>query len=82
MHARVAHERGADVALARQQRERLGRHAGLAQRLDEHAAQPGVCSAGLRITALPVASPAAIIPSGIATGKFQGEITATTPRGA
>ena len=45
------------------------------------AAQPGVCSAGLSSTALPVASPAATIPSGIATGKFQGEMTATTPRG-
>ena len=45
------------------------------------AAQPGVCSAGLSSTALPVARPAATIPSGIATGKFQGEITATTPRG-
>ncbi len=30
---------------------------------------------------MPVASPAETIPSGIATGKFQGEITATTPRG-
>ena len=44
-------------------------------------AQPGACSAGLSTTALPVASPAATIPQGIATGKFQGEITATTPRG-
>ena len=33
--ARVLDERGADVALARQQRERLRRHAGLAQRLHE-----------------------------------------------
>ena len=45
------------------------------------SAQPGDCSAGLRTTALPVASPAAVIPSAIATGKFQGEMTATMPRG-
>ena len=45
-------------------------------------AQPGACSAGLSTTALPVARPAATIPHGIATGKFHGEITATTPRGA
>ena len=40
VHARVAHERGADVALAGQQGERRRRHAGLAQRLreDERAA--------------------------------------------
>ena len=44
--------------------------------------QPGDCSAGLSTTVLPVASPAATIPVGIATGKFHGEITATTPRGA
>jgi hypothetical protein len=36
----------------------------------------------LRITALPVANPAATIPHGIATGKFHGLITAQTPRGA
>ena len=44
------------------------------------AAQPGACSAGLSSTAFPVASPAATIPHGIATGKFHGEMTATTPR--
>ena len=35
VHARVLDQRGADVALARQQRQRLGRHARLAQRLHE-----------------------------------------------
>ena len=30
---------------------------------------------------LPVASAAAVIPSGMASGKFQGEMTAVTPRG-
>jgi hypothetical protein len=45
------------------------------------AAQPGDCSAGLSTTALPVARPAAVMPQGMATGKFHGEITATTPRG-
>ena len=44
--------------------------------------QPGACSAGLSTTALPVARPAAVMPMGIAIGKFQGEMTATTPRGA
>ena len=36
VHARVAHQRGADLALARQQRQRVGRHARLAQRAHEH----------------------------------------------
>ena len=36
VHARVAHERGADVALAGQQRERRRRHARLAQRARDH----------------------------------------------
>src|SRR3954470_8950636 len=36
VHAGVLHQRGADVALARQQRERVRRHARLAQRLDQH----------------------------------------------
>ena len=45
-------------------------------------ALPGDCSAGLRIAALPAASAAAVIPQGIASGKFQGAITAVTPRGA
>ena len=46
------------------------------------SAQPGDCSAGLSTTALPVASPAQVMPSGIASGKFHGETTATMPRGA
>ena len=45
-------------------------------------AKPGDCSAGLSTTALPTASAAAVIPQAIASGKFHGEITATTPRGA
>ena len=44
--------------------------------------QPGACSAGLRTTVLPVARAAAAMPMGIASGKFQGAITAQTPRGA
>ena len=43
--------------------------------------QPGDCSAGLRTTVLPVARPAAVMPMGIAIGKFHGAITPTTPRG-
>ncbi len=44
-------------------------------------AQAGDCSAGLRQTALPVASAAAVMPVAIANGKFHGAIAATTPRG-
>ena len=43
---------------------------------------PGVCSAGLNITAFPVTSAAVIIPVGIASGKFHGEITAPIPSGS
>ena len=43
-------------------------------------AQPGDCSAGFSSAALPVASAAAVIPAGMASGKFQGAITAVTPR--
>ena len=82
VHARVLDQRGADLALAGQQRDRVGRHAApRAARWKSISAQPGACSAGLSTTALPVASPAAVIPSGIASGKFQGAMTATTPRG-
>ena len=42
----------------------------------------GDCSAGFRTAALPAASAAAVMPQGIASGKFHGEITAATPRGA
>jgi hypothetical protein len=35
----------------------------------------------LRITAFPAARAPAVIPVGMASGKFQGEITAQTPRG-
>ena len=38
-----------------------------------------VSDAGLRITVLPAASAAATPPQGIASGKFQGETTTTTP---
>ncbi len=43
-------------------------------------AQAGDWAAGLRITALPAASAAAVMPAGIASGKFHGAITAATPR--
>ena len=39
-----------------------------------------VSEAGLRITVLPAASAAATPPQGIASGKFHGETTTTTPR--
>ncbi len=45
------------------------------------SALAGDCSAGFSTTALPAASAAAVIPQGIASGKFQGAITAATPRG-
>ena len=81
MDARVAHERGADVALARQQRERLGRHARLAQRLHQHRRATRRLLGRLEDHGVAGREPAATMPSGIATGKFHGEITATTPRG-
>ena len=70
-------ERRADVALAGQQRDarRAGRRP-RAARATSSAAQPGDCSAGLRIAGLPVASAAAVMPSGIASGKFHGAMTA------
>ena len=56
-------QRGADVALAGQQRERVraARRPRAAPRR-ARSAQPGDCSAGLRTTALPVASAAAVMP--------------------
>jgi hypothetical protein len=44
------------------------------------AATPGVCSAGLAATALPVTSAATTWPVKMASGKFQGEMHAHTPR--
>ena len=44
------------------------------------AAMSGVCSAGLAMTALPAASAAVTWPLKIASGKFQGEMQANTPR--
>ena len=40
----------------------------------------GVCSAGLKQTALPVTRAAVTMPVGMARGKFHGAITAPTPR--
>ena len=45
------------------------------------SAQRGVSGAGLNTTALPAASAASVPPAGMATGKFHGGITATTPSG-
>ena len=42
-------------------------------------ATPGVCSAGFRITGLPAASAATVIPHGMASGKFHGAMTTVTP---
>ena len=82
MHARVAHERGAGLAVAGQERQRVGRHPAAVERLHQRAGRwPGDCSAGFSTTALPAASAAAVMPQGIASGKFQGAITAATPRG-
>ena len=44
-------------------------------------AMPGVCSAGLTTQVFPHTSAATVIPVQIASGKFQGLITAATPRG-
>ena len=45
------------------------------------AAISGVCSAGLAITALPAPRAAATWPVKIASGKFQGQMQTSTPRG-
>ena len=45
------------------------------------AAMPGVCSAGLTMTVLPVTRAATVMPVQMASGKFQGLITTATPRG-
>ncbi len=76
-----AHERGARLALAGQQRERARGDAALAQRAHELQRAAGRLLGGLQQRALPVASAAAVIPSGIASGKFHGAMTPTTPRG-
>ena len=56
-------QRGARLALAGQQRERVGRaRRPRAARRTTMSPQPGDCSAGLRTTALPVASAAAVMP--------------------
>jgi hypothetical protein len=44
-------------------------------------AMPGVCSAGLTMTVLPVTSAATVMPQQIASGKFHGLMTTATPRG-
>ena len=49
--------------------------------LTARAAISGVCSAGLAMTALPAASAPRIWPEKMASGKFQGEMQAITPRG-
>ena len=48
------------------------------------ARRPGICSAGLSTTGLPITSAPATMPHGIASGKFHGAITAvdtTRPQG-
>ena len=42
---------------------------------------PGVCSAGLKTTQFPATRDALTMPAGMASGKFQGAMTAPTPRG-
>ena len=78
----MADERRAHVALAGQQARapRAGTPPARSASTSREAIA-GDCSAGLSTTALPVTSAAAVMPQGIASGKFQGEMTATTPRG-
>ena len=75
-------QRRADVALTGQQRERVRRHARLVQRPHEHERAAGRLLGGLehdRVAGRERRRRSSR--SGIASGKFQGEITATTPRG-
>jgi hypothetical protein len=63
-----------------QQLQRVRRHAGGVQQAHGLRATPGVCSAGLASTVLPVASAAATWPMKIASGKFHGLMQTHTPR--
>ena len=78
--------RGSDRAAlrprARAREKRRARLLGARLRRAGHelAAIAGVCSAGLSTTALPATRAAHVMPVGIALGKFQGEMTAQTPR--
>ncbi len=66
-----------------QQGERVGRDARLVQRLHQRERRtPATARPASAPTALPATSAAAVIPAGMASGKFHGEITAATPRGS
>jgi hypothetical protein len=60
----------------------LGRHSAAAARRSTPVAVSGVRVAGLKTTVFPATSAGAIFQVGMATGKFQGVITATTPSGS
>src|SRR5215216_2558040 len=47
-----------------------------------YPADHGVSDDGLKTTVLPNASAGAILRTGVTTGKFQGQIAATTPSGS
>ena len=82
VHAGVRDERRADVALAGQEASAPAGTPAAWSASTIASAQAGDCSAGLSTTPLPVARPAATMPAGIASGKFHGPMTATTPRAA
>src|ERR1035437_10972974 len=48
----------------------------------KYTADQGVSEAGLKTTVLPNAMAGAILRTGVTTGKFQGLMPATTPRGS
>ncbi len=79
--ARVGDQRGADLAVARQQLQRVGGTPASCSRRPAWAAISGVSSAGLASTALPAASAAATWPVKIASGKFHGLMHTTGPSG-
>ena len=53
----------------------------LDQNFTKYTAVSGVVDEGLKTTVLPATSAGAIFQAGIHTGKFQGVINVTTPRG-
>ena len=76
VHARVLDQRGADLALAGEQGDGVGGDAALAQRAEEHQRAAGRLLGGLEhdgVARWPARRRSC--PSGIASGKFQGEMT-------
>ena len=79
----VVDERVADGAAGAQDHveHALGHAGALEDATRRRRAVSGVSVAGLKTTVLPATSAGAIFQTGMATGKFQGVMQATTPSG-